>query len=213
MPLESGTTISELDESWPLGGDPTLQGDDHLRLIKQVLQSQFPGELGAGFASVINASETELNYSVGLASNIQDQFDAIDVRLDTLEAELHAPAGTRLAFNQAAPPTGWTQDITADDSMMRVVSGVGGTIGGTVGAIVHTHTTSDHVLDITEMPPHTHTYSKSIDSAARDPSGLDVFLANSDTETSPTGGGLAHNHGDTGISDIKYHDMIIAVAD
>ena len=42
MPLEISTYISGLDESWPLSGDPTNKGDDHLRLIKHVLQSQFP---------------------------------------------------------------------------------------------------------------------------------------------------------------------------
>lgn len=39
MPLETGTTIAELNELWPLGSDPKSEGDDHLRLIKSVLQN------------------------------------------------------------------------------------------------------------------------------------------------------------------------------
>jgi len=39
MPLESGTTIADLNASWPTGGDPKSEGDDHLRLIKTVLKN------------------------------------------------------------------------------------------------------------------------------------------------------------------------------
>ena len=77
MPIETGTTISQLDESWPLGTDPGSSGDNHLRLIKAVLKLQFPGEAGDGFAAVIDATEAEMNYLVGVTSNIQDQIDAI----------------------------------------------------------------------------------------------------------------------------------------
>jgi hypothetical protein len=39
MGLETGNTIADLNSSWPLGSDPTSQGDDHIRLIKRVLQN------------------------------------------------------------------------------------------------------------------------------------------------------------------------------
>ena len=39
MGLESADTIAELNPSWPTGSDPKSQGDDHLRLIKGVLQA------------------------------------------------------------------------------------------------------------------------------------------------------------------------------
>ena len=38
MPLENSNTIAGLNPTWPLGSDPKSQGDDHLRLIKDVLQ-------------------------------------------------------------------------------------------------------------------------------------------------------------------------------
>lgn len=45
MPLESGDTIADLNPLWPLGSDPKSQGDDHLRLIKTVLQNDvYPKE-------------------------------------------------------------------------------------------------------------------------------------------------------------------------
>ncbi len=43
MGLESGTYIDDLVSSNPTGTDFESQGDDHLRLIKSVLQSTFPG--------------------------------------------------------------------------------------------------------------------------------------------------------------------------
>jgi hypothetical protein len=42
MGIEVSTYISGLTASWPPSGDPKSQGDDHLRLIKGVLQSTFP---------------------------------------------------------------------------------------------------------------------------------------------------------------------------
>ena len=47
MGLEAGNYISDLDASWPLGGDSVNRGDDHITLIKRVLKTQFPGS-GAG---------------------------------------------------------------------------------------------------------------------------------------------------------------------
>ena len=61
MGIETATTIAGLDKTWPTGIDPVNKGDDHLRLIKQVLQDQFPGSGGNGFATAITATETEIN--------------------------------------------------------------------------------------------------------------------------------------------------------
>jgi microcystin-dependent protein len=43
MSLETATYLADLQPANPPSTDPTSQGDDHLRLIKQVLQNQFPG--------------------------------------------------------------------------------------------------------------------------------------------------------------------------
>jgi hypothetical protein len=40
MGLEVSTTISGLNKLWPLGSDPKSQGDDHLRMLKSVLQAR-----------------------------------------------------------------------------------------------------------------------------------------------------------------------------
>jgi hypothetical protein len=46
MSLETGTYISDLVPTNPSGSDPKSQGDDHLRLIKSVLQTTFPEASG-----------------------------------------------------------------------------------------------------------------------------------------------------------------------
>ena len=42
MGLETATFISQLDDDNPTDTDLVSQGDDHIRLIKKVLQSSFP---------------------------------------------------------------------------------------------------------------------------------------------------------------------------
>lgn len=63
----------------------------------------------------------------------------------------------------------------------------------------HNHSTADHVLDITEIPSHTHDVTwYTVAGATPGPTG-DVANGGPNTSaTSATGGGLGHNHGNTG---------------
>jgi len=68
MGLESATFISGLVATNPVGAsDPKAQGDDHLRLIKSVLQSTFPNANAA-----INPTPTEFNRLVGVTGPVED---------------------------------------------------------------------------------------------------------------------------------------------
>ena len=58
MGLESATYISQLVATNPLATDPISQGDDHLRLIKSVLQAQFSGLSGT---TAVTADGAEMN--------------------------------------------------------------------------------------------------------------------------------------------------------
>jgi hypothetical protein len=135
MGLETGSTIASFITSNPTSSDPVNQGDDHLRLIKSVLQAQFPGSGGLGYATAIAATETELNYVHGVTSNIQTQINNI------------LPSGTRMPFAQAAAPTGWTQDggDNANNRMLRVVNTAGGGVGGSASPVLNN-----------TVPAHTH---------------------------------------------------------
>lgn len=72
MTVESANYIDDLDTSLPAAGDQKSEGDNHLRLIKSVLKTQFPN---FGTAAM-TASHTELNYMVGVTSAVQTQLNA-----------------------------------------------------------------------------------------------------------------------------------------
>ena len=57
MTVESATFISQLSTSNPAAGDNISEGDDHIRLIKSVLQSQFPNLA----TTAVNPTSAQLN--------------------------------------------------------------------------------------------------------------------------------------------------------
>jgi len=60
MGIEVSTYISGLTASWPPSGDLKSQGDDHLRLIKSVLQSTFPSASKAFYFPKGEAASTTI---------------------------------------------------------------------------------------------------------------------------------------------------------
>lgn len=221
MPLETGTTISDLDTTWPLSSDPVSSGDDHIRLLKSVLQSQFTGG-ASGLDAPVTVSAVEMNYLDGVTGNIQAQLDAITGATGAI------PSGTVMAFFQAAAPVGWTQVVSQDDAIMRVVSTAGGGSGGTSNFSDfgnHVHGTNGHALVEGEMPAHAHNLLASgqpfeVNNAAGGAgNNLGGFVGgvnalNAQVSAS-TGGGAAHSHGDTNGTSFapKYIDMILASKD
>lgn len=223
MPLESGTTIQSLDSSWPLGGDVTSRGDDHIRLIKAVLKAQFPGSSGNGFNTPITVTETEINYLSGVSSNIQAQINSATSRITTLENNLIAPTNTRMLFHQASAPAGWTIDATLNDYMLRVVNAAGGGSGGVNSPIYinwdHSHTVGGHVLTIDEIPSHNHDTAGGYDQIFRavsgvgTPGGFTGAVYQGATMTA-VGGGLSHDHTLSLTNFLwfpQYTDVIIGV--
>lgn len=199
MGLESAQYIGQLVAANPAGGDLTSQGDDHMRMIKDVLKKTFPGAAGAGYASAILATEAELNHLQGLTVDIVDAI---------------FPSGTSMVFYQASAPTGWTKSTSHNDAMLRVVSGNGGGSGGSDSAITHMHTTAGHTLTTNEIPAHNHNsgdevYFASAGGTAQITGGTGMAAGRLDT----VGLGHAHSHGNTGVYSPKYIDMIIAVRD
>ena len=144
MGLETGSTIASFITSNPTSSDPVNQGDDHLRLIKSVLQAQFPGVGGLGYATAITTTEAELNALHGLTN-------------------YYFPSGTRMPFAQAAAPTGWTQDTTdnATNRMLRVVNTAGGGVAGSDSPILNNTTmvAHTHIFTGSALAAHTHTDS------------------------------------------------------
>ena len=72
MGLETADTIDELNPLWPLGTDPKRQGDDHVRLLKTVLQEDA--------VSQARTDPQELAGDLGLALGAHLEFtgDGVD---------------------------------------------------------------------------------------------------------------------------------------
>lgn len=82
MTVETASYISQLDAALPASGDQKAEGDDHFRLLKTVLKTQFPN-FGT---TAITPTAAEVNYLSGVTSAIQTQFG--------LKAPLASPALT-----------------------------------------------------------------------------------------------------------------------
>jgi len=87
MGLETASYISQLNASNPTATDPVSQGDDHLRLIKSVLGTQFSGLSGT---TAISASEAELNIMDGVTAttselNIMDGVTATASEINIID--------------------------------------------------------------------------------------------------------------------------------
>lgn len=72
MGLESGTYVNDLVSTNPLGTDLKSAGDDHIRLLKSVLQATFPGMAGragraqtkaANYTAVVNDNTSIFDFS------------------------------------------------------------------------------------------------------------------------------------------------------
>jgi hypothetical protein len=147
MPLETASYISQLVPSNPATTDAVAQGDDHIRLIKAVLQAQFPS-----FTAVaLNSTEAELdaagagpfinvtNHIYGLkgdgTTDNATAFTTAVAALGTNGGALYFPKG-KYKFGSAIAisfPTGIPYNVTilgdgADASILYFPSGAGLTI-------------------------------------------------------------------------------------
>ena len=87
MGLESTNLISGLRSDWPLEIDPTSEGNEHLQVIKDVLQNTFAGRDGDGNAEggwdgVLTVNPEEINHLNGLDQNLNDKLTKIDGLID-----------------------------------------------------------------------------------------------------------------------------------
>lgn len=170
-------------------------------------------------------------------------------------------SGTRLPFQQTTAPTGWTKDTSQNDKAIRIVNGsVGtggttafssvftsrtpaGTVGsttstGSVGSTTSTGTVGGTVLDISQIPSHTHNLLFTIQSsyASGNTNAVrNIISGGSSTAVTETSGGggshthslsmnahshslsmNAHNHSFSGTAmdfAVQYIDFIIAQKD
>lgn len=149
-------------------------------------------------------------------------------------------AGTKCVFYQASAPTGWTQDTSVNDRVLRIVSGSGGGTGGswTISGLGQGNLSVDgHQLSISEIPSHNHgggnhshaqrgdpTTTGATNSVKENTDGSGTInnlnnTAGSGTIISTEGGDGSHSHGLSGSPDQdgtwrpSHIDVIVASKD
>ena len=226
------------DTSTPLGSESILNGDNRIRELKTDIQTALRGNASDGTEAKFPGSDTAnpvYRYR-GLKGNTAARpaagqyglyFDTTRQVLqrdngsswDDIAGGVGIVSGTNMVFYQASAPTGWTA-VAVNDKFLRVVTsgGTGGSTGGTMAAstsLAHTHTTGDFTLTIAEMPAHTHTIATNSGAGTGGVANTGTPF-NSNETTNSTGGGGAHNHGETGSAiagAFAYADIIIATKD
>lgn len=127
MPLETGTYVTDLVTSNPLGSDDVSKGDDHLRLIKQVLQNTLPDASRARyFEKVVSKSTTYTTVLADAETLFLVDATAGAVTINLLAAASY-PTGTRIAVKKVdASANAVTIDAnlseTIDGSLTRTLS-------------------------------------------------------------------------------------------
>jgi hypothetical protein len=109
-------------------------------------------------ANLTNGSTADATQVMSDLNFIVNQVNANATPLGTLTA----PSGTRVLFQQASPPVGWSADTSAamTDCTVRINSATAGGTGGTAGWgtwNAQTLNINAFTLSIAQLPAHTHT--------------------------------------------------------
>jgi len=118
MGLETASFISQLDSTFPLGGDPINKGDDHIRLVKAVLKTQFPNLT----AAAVNATVAEFNVLAGLLASTAELNIMNGALLSTAELNiLNGVVSTTAELNRLQSYVGTINRALVSDAAGNVV--------------------------------------------------------------------------------------------
>lgn len=128
------------------------------------------------------------------------RVEDLEERITELNGQIDAFQGAKMLFMQATAPTGWTQDTSEDDRVVRIIGSgspteTGGATGGswTISGV----TTDGHALTVGELPSHSH----SVRLSDNETPGTQMAQGSADTnqdgsdDTGNTGSGNPHSHG------------------
>jgi hypothetical protein len=184
MALETATYISQLTATNPTTSDSVAQGDDHLRMLKTVLKTQFSGLTGT---TAISSSAAELNILDGVTSTAAE-LNILDGVTST---------ATELSYNDVTTlgTVQTSKTVTADSSgtincvdyivqrprftdYAETVNAIGGTGGGTQDIDV----VSGNVVTAT-VDTSTNTFTFSNPSATGKACSFTLLLTNGGSQT------------------------------
>lgn len=215
MALESATYLDDLNPAFPASTDLLAQGDDHIRLIKAVLQATFPNINGP-----VTVTDENINSVVTLIASGSGGLTPVGGIIAWYGSSASVPVGWHVCDGTTGVArTDGTGTIDVPDLRNLVIMGAGtvaaqGAAFGaanqsatsaaagdhshatTAGGGGHIHsgvTVAGHALTIGEMPAHHHTIGGNPGSgggALMQTSGGSPTTIN----VSDTGGGAAHTH-------------------
>lgn len=158
MALETGTFISDLVATNPVGSDPLAFADDHIRLVKSTIKNTFPNISGA-----VTRTHTDIN---NLAT--QANLTALETTLNT------AIAAAVAAAKSALYPVGSIYVNATDSTNPATLLGFGTWVAFGEGRVLVGQSGADALFDTLEetggskdaiVVAHTHTFSATTDSA------------------------------------------------
>ena len=201
--------------------DKNYQVDDLIGLV------DIPNIYNNNSFLVVDSSEKNIVYQTISFLDLVDSFHsfvdelALSVNNTSTGVELvdisdvMFVSGTSAIFDMLDAPIGWTQDISINDKMLRVVSGSGGGSGGTWD--IGSQLGGSHVLTINEIPSHTHTFSRgyTINSGVRHVCKDANWDPNLGMTSGSTGNNQLHRHtpSTNSLWRPEYRDVIICTKD
>ena len=128
MAKETATYISQLVATNPVASDSVSVGDDHLRMLKTVLKTQFSGLTGT---TAISSSEAELNILDGVTStaaelNILDGVTSTAAELNYLDLTTLGTSADSKALTQASGVVTIAGDVVVSGTTPKVTIGDAG---------------------------------------------------------------------------------------
>ena len=203
MGLETASYIDQLVAENPLGTDSKAQGDNHIRLLKSVLKTQFPN-LGQ---EVVETTAAQLNTLTEITASI-DELNKLDgVTSTTAQLNLvNTVPVERTSIYDAVYPIGCIYQSTVATSPTTLFPGTTWTAFG-AGRVLAGYDSGDndfaaglsggsktHSMTVAEMPSHTHDFTAMQDTLTSvNTVGSGDLGAPSSSTTEPTGSGNAFN--------------------
>jgi hypothetical protein len=143
MPTENATYITDLNPSLPRGTELRSEGDNHMRMIKEVLQNTFPGYTQAEGSVLI---------------------EDVAVLIEAIESNRFWPRGVVIAYDRQTIPAGWQLCNGQNGSpnlQDRFILGasstkVEGVAGGSFSYNVTGEETEETQLTVNNLPTHNH---------------------------------------------------------
>ena len=212
MGLETATYITDLVSNNPLGTDSKAQGDNHIRLIKNVLKTQFPN-LGSAAVTTTAAELNKLDGATATTAelNILDGVTSTTAELNILDgvtataAEINLLSGIT-ALVDSVYPVGCIYQSTAATNPNTLFAGTTWQVFS-AGKVLAGYNSGDsdfnagatggsktHTMTVAQMPSHDHSVTAmALTSGSLNTTGSSVKSSSQSLTTSSSGGGSAFN--------------------